>query len=105
MTDNDTDCTIDEILWAVGNYFVIRVYLQSVGNGKDDNGITRQQFMKDYNKKVDYKRLRGVNLMLAGYDAVWVIARALTATIVDLQSTGTEVWELSSMFEPDLHYF
>ena len=47
--------------------------------------------MNDYNSITNHTKLPGYKFLLAGYDAVWVIARALNATMTDLQNTGTEV--------------
>ena len=85
---NDTDCTGDEILIAAGNFFVINVFLNANSTKPDDNGITWQQFMNDYRNRTDNKKLPGYNSLLTGYDAIWVIARALNTTMNDLNNTG-----------------
>ena len=84
---NDTDCTDNEILSSIGNYFVVNVLFKS-GSEPDDNGITLKQFMNDYKTKTENKTIAGSNFLLSSYDSVWVIARALNATIADLQNTG-----------------
>ena len=93
---NDTKCTSNEILWATGNYFTTDVFFETSGNERDDNGITQHQFMTDYRKKTNNKKLPGYKILLSGYDAVWVIARALNATIADLKNTGTDVHKCES---------
>ncbi|XP_041352643.1 gamma-aminobutyric acid type B receptor subunit 1-like isoform X2 [Gigantopelta aegis] len=85
---NDTDCTSNEILSAAGNYFSISTFFESFGTKQDDNGFTLQKFMSDYNTKTDYEMRPGHDMAQAAYDSVWVIARALNATMADLKNTG-----------------
>ncbi|XP_041352639.1 gamma-aminobutyric acid type B receptor subunit 1-like [Gigantopelta aegis] len=85
---NDTDCTGNEILSTVGDYLSVDPYIKSDFAYQDDNGITLKQFMDDYNVKTNNTIYPGALLALAGYDSVWVIARALNATLADLKNTG-----------------
>ena len=86
---NDTDCTGEEIFSVLGNYLTIEVSVTSHLQGKDDNGITLKQFHDDFFKMTDNKELLGFPFALTGYDAVWVIAHALNATVGDLKKKGT----------------
>ena len=93
---NDTDCTADQILLAVGNYFSVNIFLTSDDTKPDDNGITLRQFRKDYEQLTNSTRHPGYFSAPDGYDALWVIARALNATLADLKNIGTV--HLSSSF-------
>ncbi|XP_041352646.1 gamma-aminobutyric acid type B receptor subunit 1-like isoform X2 [Gigantopelta aegis] len=85
---NDTDCTGNEILSTIGDYLSVDPYINSNITYRDDNGITLKQFMDDYNVKTNNTLHPGSPFASAGYDSVWVIARALNATIADLKNSG-----------------
>ncbi|XP_041351003.1 gamma-aminobutyric acid type B receptor subunit 2-like [Gigantopelta aegis] len=84
---NDTDCSGNEILSVLGNYFAVEVFSKPDLHEQDDNGLTLQQFMDDYNKKVNYTEPPGYEWAQTGYDTLWAIARALNATMADLENT------------------
>ncbi|XP_041352638.1 gamma-aminobutyric acid type B receptor subunit 1-like isoform X2 [Gigantopelta aegis] len=94
---NDTDCTYNEILSVVGNYFTVSDFYTAFDTEteKDDNGITLQQLLIDFYKKTGNKTPPDPEWTQATYDAVWVIAHALNATMADLQNTRFRLEDFS----------
>ena len=91
---NDTDCTSDQILLAVGDYLSIEQAVVKDENIRDDNGYTHKQFMQDFSEKMNnpnYKELPGYHLVPSSYDAVWVIAHSLNISLGDLKNSGIQI--------------
>ena len=82
---------------AAGNYLMVDLYIKNDYTEVDDNGMTLKEFWKEFHKRTDKLISYGEILALAGYDSLWVIARALTATITDLEKIGMQIFRICSL--------